>query len=218
MGERSCKRISRCTLQERVVTVEIEYKWDMPSDEKRDQLLDLLRERGELGQADSIRMHARYYDTEDGYIQNIRGGLRTRTENERSICCLKLSAGGNGGFRTRQEYEVEADDVFEGLRLLKSVGAPEDICDDLASRKLEAHCETNFLRTEYDFRNREFEAKLALDSGFMERQGRQAPISEIEFEFVGGSEEAFHGFADDLAKDCELAVQPKSKLARAASL
>lgn len=198
--------------------MEIEYKWEMPEDEVRSQLLDGLRRCGELGSPQQIYMQACYYDTPDHYVYNLHGGLRRRIENDASVCCLKLSVEGDNGCKVRREFEVEADDIRKGLELLKAVGAPSAVCNDLLSRELVPLCKTNFERLEYEFHNDTFAAKLAFDSGHMSRQERQAPIFEMEFEFVSGSEEAFHAFARQLERQCELEVQPKSKLARAASL
>lgn len=198
--------------------MEIEYKWDMPSDEARARLLASLQEYGTLYPAQSIHMHACYYDTEDNYVRSIHAGLRRRVENEASVCCLKLPASSNGGCRARQEFEVEAQDIKEGLELLKDAGAPVEICDDLLTKKLVLLCETDFARVESDYRGDGFEAKLAFDSGSMARQGRQAPISEIEFEYVSGSQDAFHACANRLGQEAGLTVQPASKLARAANL
>lgn len=198
--------------------MEIEYKWNMPSDEDRARLFTFLQESGTLSPAQSIRMHACYYDTEDNYVYSVHAGLRRRIENDTSVCCLKLPASSDGGCRARQEFEVEAEDIIEGLELLKGAGAPVEICDELLSRELALLCETDFVREERDYCGKGFKAKLAFDSGHMARQGRQAPIAELEFEYVSGSEETFHDCAKALEQVGELTVQPASKLARAANL
>lgn len=198
--------------------MEIEYKWEMPDGERCAGLLKMLLQDGALSEVHSIHMHACYYDTVDRYVYSIHGGLRRRMENETSVCCLKLAVRGDDGFRTRKEFEVEADDIHEGLMRLKASDAPADICEELLSRELELLCETDFMRDEYDFASSHFSAKLAFDRGKMTRQDRQAPISELEFELVEGDEEAFHQYASKLEHACDLVVQPKSKLARAASL
>lgn len=198
--------------------MEIEYKWEMPDEDVRARLLAVLCERGWLDSPQQIHMRACYFDTPDRYVYHMHGGLRRRIENDASVCCLKLAVEGDDGYRTRREYEVEADDIREGLKLLKGSGAPVSVCDELLARELLPLCETDFNREEYDFRDGEFDAKLAFDVGHMSRQTRQAAISEVEFEYVSGAEDAFHSCARQLEELCGLVVQPKSKLARAASL
>lgn len=195
--------------------MEVEYKWDLPDDETLAGMLEGIACDGAVGPVAEIRMHASYYDTADQDASNERWGLRVRSEDERSVCCLKIPVRGEDGCKTRQEFEVEASDVYDGLEKLVGCGAPRDICDFLASKPLQEVCQTDFVRQEIDVNVGGFVAKLAIDEGRLGREGRFDPIHEIEFEFVSGSPEAFHDYAQDLQRRFELEVQPLSKLARA---
>lgn len=198
--------------------MEIEYKWDLSPDLTLERLFKCLGQAACAEAPEEIHMRATYYDTPSKDVYRMHGGLRLRQENASSVCCLKIAVSGEDGCRVRQEYEVEADAIDEGLKALKAVGAPHDVCDFLLGQQLVPTCSTDFSRTEYEVESAEFMAKLAVDKGQMSREGRSAPISEIELEFASGSEDSFHRFAQGLQKELGLVVQPMSKLARAATL
>lgn len=198
--------------------MEIEYKWNLPDEALAGRLLAHPLVADSVGASHDVRMRATYFDTADQDIHRMRGGLRLRQENGASVCCLKLPADAPGGYRVRKEYEIEAADIASGLAELPSVGAPQDVCELLLASELRSLCETDFSRHLAPLRNPDFEAELAIDVGEMRREGRIAPIHEIELEFVSGSEDAFHAFAARLQEEMGLDVQPLSKLARASSL
>lgn len=198
--------------------MEIEYKWDMPNDETLARLFEYLSIVAKVEKPEEIHMHATYYDTSEQDVCHMHCGLRVRKENDASVCCLKISQTGPDGYRVRKEYEVAASDVFAGLAALPEVGAPEDVCADLAAKNLQPTCETDFERRESIVSAQDFSAALALDTGELRNHGNTAPISEIELEFKEGSQEAFHAFAKELQEKFDLVVQPLSKLARASAL
>lgn len=198
--------------------MELEYKWDLPEVRTIERMLICIGQDATAIDSHAIRMQATYYDTPSGDVYRMHGGLRMRRENDESVCCLKLETPSDDACKARQEYEVGATDIREGLRLLKDAGAPADVCDSLAAQELVEICATDFMRREYDMAADGFTAKLAIDEGSMSRQGKSAPIAEIELEFVEGSKDEFHRFAQRLQEEYGLAVQPKSKLARAATL
>lgn len=198
--------------------MEIEYKWNLPDEALAGGLLAHPLVADFVGAAHDVRMRATYFDTADQDIHRMHGGLRLRQENDATVCCLKLPADASGGYRVRKEYEIEAADIASGLAELPGVGAPQDVCELLLASELHPLCETDFSRHRVPLRNPDFEAELAIDVGEMRREGRIAPIHEIELEFVSGSEDTFHAFAARLQEEMGLVVQPLSKLARASSL
>lgn len=198
--------------------VEIEYKWEMPDEQTLAALLDDETIAPALGESRELRMRATYYDTANQDVYRLRGGLRVRQENDRSVCCLKLAAHADGACKARQEFEVAADDVIEGLRRLPEVGAPADVCEMLIAGDPQPTCETDFTRREHMLTCADFTAALAIDTGEMRNRGRMAPIHEVELEYLNGSEEAFHAFARQLQERFGLETQLLSKLARAMAL
>lgn len=197
--------------------MEIEYKWEFPEGGLgRLAEVDLFSDM--LGAAEELHMHAVYYDSVDGLVKDAFGGLRVRRENGAGVCCLKLPAPGSDGVKARREFEVAADDIREGLRLLPGAGAPQELCDALLASELTALCETEFSRRALRFMLPQFVAELAVDEGEMRREGRKTPIRELELELLEGDEQAFHEFAARLEAQLGLEQQPLSKLARAMNL
>ena len=194
--------------------MEVEYKWNLPSDVTLERMRSVLP----LSHPEHIHMHATYYDTDDQQVYRMHGGLRMRSENELSICCLKLDVSEPGECKKRQEFEAEAPSIIAGLEALPNVGAPRDICMQLIAGDPQIICETDFMRDAYAIQGSGFEAELAIDTGELRREERTAPIAELEFELKAGDEEAFNRFADELESTYALTAQPLSKLARAMRL
>lgn len=208
--------------------MEREYTWSLQAAEGS---------RKALGAAELIAPHVRgtqdismnavYYDTPDGLLGAQHAALRVRRENGRGVCCLKVPLH-EGGYAEREEYEVEATDVHDGLAALPGAGAPRELCAQLARAQLLELCETRFERRAFALdvaagalegacgeAAAAFAAELAFDEGVLCRQGRTQQLHEMELEHTGGSIAAFHAFAAVLEGTLVLAREPLSKLARA---
>ena len=202
--------------------MEVEYKWDL-TDAGGLAALDAAEKLSPyIRGSKDIAMHATYYDTVDGDVLALRGGLRRREENGLSVCSLKLEVEVSDGKATREEYEVACDDIRQALELLPEAGAPRDVCEMLAGKEL--NCETEFDRRAFSLAvgaqgaADAFEAELAFDEGVLRRDGREQEFREMELEHKGGSLDAFNDFALDIQDTAHLTPQPLSKLARAMSL
>lgn len=204
--------------------MEIEYKWDL-TDAGGPAALDAAEKLSPYirGSRD-IAMHATYYDTVDGDVLALRGGLRRREENGLGVCSLKLEVEVSDGKATREEYEVACDDIRQALELLPEAGAPRDVCEMLAGKELKVNCETEFDRRAFSLAvgaqgaADAFEAELAFDEGVLRRDGREQEFREMELEHKDGSLDAFNAFALDIQNTAHLTPQPLSKLARAMSV
>lgn len=204
--------------------MEVEYKWDL-TDAGGPAALDAAEKLSPyIRGSKDIAMHATYYDTVDGDVLALRGGLRRREENGLSVCSLKLEVEVSDGKATREEYEVACDDIRKALGLLPEVGAPRDVCEKLAAKELKVNCETEFDRRAFKLAvgtqgaEDAFEAELAFDEGVLRREGREQEFREMELEHKDGSLDAFNDFALDIQDTAHLTPQPLSKLARAMSL
>ena len=204
--------------------MEVEYKWDL-TDAGGLVALDAAEKLSPyIRGSKDIAMHATYYDTVDGDVLALRGGLRRREENGLSVCSLKLEVEVSDGKATREEYEVACDDIRQALELLPEAGAPRDVCEMLAGKELKVNCETEFDRRAFSLAvgaqgaADAFEAELAFDEGVLRRDGREQEFREMELEHKDGSLDAFDAFALDIQDTAHLTPQPLSKLARAMSV
>ena len=204
--------------------MEVEYKWDL-TDAGGPAALDAAEKLSPyIRGSKDIAMHATYYDTVDGDVLALRGGLRRREENGLSVCSLKLEVEVSDGKATREEYEVACDDIRQALELLPEAGAPRDVCEMLAGKELKVSCETEFDRRAFSLAvgaqgaADAFEAELAFDEGVLRRDGCEQEFREMELEHKDGTLDAFNAFALDIQDTAHLTPQPLSKLARAMSV
>ena len=202
--------------------MELEYKWNLTENVDVDGMLSSQLLSGKISDRSVTEMKAAYYDTPDKLFGNMRGALRLRVENGLGVCCMKVEHSIQGACSRREEYEVEAADIYAGLALLPEKGAPADLCSQVSQGSLIELCRTEFVRTAYLVEWEEngecCRGELAVDIGHMSREGRMAPISEIEFEYKSGDAGLFHSFAGALAHTFALEQQELSKLVRAMRL
>ena len=162
-------------------------------------------------------MESSYFDTADGMLRNKKAALRLRRENERTVCCMKLRSEEESadGLREHEEYQCDAGTLEDGLRQLPEKGAPEALCGELLHAELKEICTVSFRRCAVLLQEQDTVCELALDKGELRREGRSAPLCEIELEYVAGDEKAFHALAAELADQLDLVPENESKLARA---
>lgn len=200
--------------------MEREYKWQIPQE-------TLAALAGALHAAETrlshgmLQMAAVYYDTADNLVYRSGAALRLRKENERSVCCMKRTVAKQGAQALREEYEVEAETLKEGLARLPDVGAPRALCEQLISREFRELARTEFTRSCYLLEIREaapFTAEFAVDVGALGVSGHMLPFEELELELKSGDAAAFQAYADALEVRFSLIPQEKSKLARAVAV
>lgn len=197
--------------------MEREYKWRATEEVLGSVLLWASARIG--SQSRTIQMHSRYFDTDDGLLRGQGVALRLRTENEQSVCCMKLRDVTNeNGLRAHEEYECGAVDIAAGLAALPAHGAPEELCRQAAQAELHEQCAVDFSRVAILLQQEDTVCELALDKGELRRGGRTAPLCEIELELIVGDEDVFHALAAELAGQVSLTPEPQSKLARAMAL
>ena len=161
----------------------------------------------------TIQMETTYYDTPDGILGRLHWTVRRRLENGVSVCTVKtpLPDGSRG------EWEVEAPDISEGLPKLIALGAPEELAQ-IVRDGVAPFCAARFVRLANLLSTQDGTVELALDKGVLLGGGKELPFAEVEVELKSGSDRAAEAFAQNLAAEFGLSVQPKSKLARAMAL
>lgn len=201
--------------------MEEEYKWQSSPDEM-EQLRQSPMVQVYCTETAVHTMDAAYYDTEDALFHRIHAALRLRQEDGVSICCLKQTRSTTNHCALREEYEVPAATIEEGLRLLPDVGAPQSLCDTVLAQPIIEQCRTVFTRTALTLHviqdKQACTMELAFDIGYFLRNGMRADFSEIELEYKNGATPLFHTYARKLEQRHALIPEPYSKLARAMAL
>ena len=165
-----------------------------------------------------IKMNTCYYDTPDQALSARGWTLRVRQENEKTVVTCKTPAEGGIGGKCRNEWECEADDLEEGLPKLVALGAPEELAM-LRSDEMTMTCGAQFTRIAALLRlSEDTTAELCGDIGELLRQGRRAPLCELELELKSGTEQALLDFMAELNGTYHLSEQKLSKFARAKAL
>ena len=161
----------------------------------------------------SFSMVTAYYDTQDKALRQRHWTLRRRLENGRSVCTVKTPKPDG----SRSEWELECPSIADAVPELCNLGAPEELLTLTASGLTEV-CAARFTRLAAPLKITGCTVELALDQGRLLGGGKELPFAEDEVELKGGSEIACVAFAEGLALEFGLAVEPLSKVQRAMAL
>ncbi len=158
-------------------------------------------------------METTYYDAPDGGLSERFYTLRSRMENQRSVCTLKAPIDEFG----RGEWEVDCDCIEDAIEKLCKLGAPEDL-KTLVAGGIKEVCGAKFHRIAKTVTLPEGVVELALDRGVLTGGGREVPLCEVEVELKEGTPETTKAFALLLAGLYGLEPEKKSKFRRALAL
>lgn len=161
----------------------------------------------------SFTMVTAYYDTPERTLRQRRWTLRRRLENGRSVCTVKTPKPDG----SRGEWELECPSITDAVPELCNLGAPKELLALTASGVTEV-CAARFTRLAAPLKITGCTVELALDRGCLLGGGKELPFAEVEVELKGGSEIACVAFAEGLAREFGLAVEPLSKVQRAMAL
>ena len=146
-----------------------------------------------------IEMQTTYFDTPNGALSAQKITLRLRKENSVTICTLKTPCPDG----SRGEWECETDEIFNGIRQLVHLGAPQEFLA-LANSQLMAICGARFERFATEISTSDGTAELAVDRGVLLGGGQEAPLCEVEIELKTGSDSATEALAHRIAADFDL--------------
>ena len=164
------------------------------------------------GEFTQIKMETTYYDTPEGSLAARWYTLRRRMENEKSVCTLKVPEKGLG----RGEYEVCCEDIAQAIPELERRSDTELV--ELTKAGLVQVCGARFTRLCQTVAMPECTVEIALDAGVLTGGDKTVPLCEVEVELKSGEDSAAIAFAQSLAREFSLAVEKKSKFARALAL
>lgn len=176
------------------------------------QVQQLLR-REIPGEEQVFAMETTYYDTPTEQFSARRWTLRRRLENGRSICTLKMPAGGPG----RKEWEIPCPSITEAVPKLCKLGVPEEAFL-LAQEGLIPICGARFTRIAKTLHYGSSTLELALDQGILTGGSTEIPLCEIEVELKNGTAEDCLQYAQQLADTYHLIPEDFSKFRRALAL
>ena len=200
------------------MALELEYKFQLPSD---DLLTELLNAPEITALLDTpfreLPMETTYFDREDRCLSQHRWTLRHRMEGEESVVCLKTPG---SLAHSRNEWQVNAPCMSaDAIRELIRQGAPEELLSYYEESPPLPICGAKFLRRcamlTFSDGSR---AELALDQGHVFGSKGNLPILELELELYQGEATEMTRFAALIARIYGLKEQPYSKFARASSL
>ena len=108
--------------------------------------------RPHLGDVRRSDMESTYYIDKYGILGKMKAGLRLRLENGEGVCCLKVSRRTEGSAKVREEYEVPAETIADGVvRLCALEALPDELRAVLEGTELAPVCGCSFTRTEADY-------------------------------------------------------------------
>ena len=174
--------------------------------------IDAIREK--FGGFTSISMETAYYDTFDMKLAFHHWTLRRRMENGVSVCTFKKPMEDG----SRAEWEVNCDNIMQGILQLCQAGAPWELMRATAGG-VQPFCGPKFTRLSRLLTLEDgTKVELALDEGILTGGSRKQEFAEVEVELKEGSEEAAVLFAKLLAAEFSLTPEPEAKVVRARKL
>ncbi len=165
------------------------------------------------GETTLYQMQTTYFDTPSGALSQRFYTLRTRQENDISVCTLKAPIEGNG----RGEWEVNCDHIQNAIPELCKLDCPSDL-PDLTAEGLIPVCGAKFNRIAKTLRLPDCVLELALDEGILLGGGKEIPLCEVEVELKEGTPECCEAYARQLSVLFGLEPEKKSKFRRAFAL
>ena len=188
---------------------EIELKFQVPADARA-----AVRRAVATPTAETVRLHARYFDTADRRLASAGVALRLRQEGTAWVQTLKTRG---DGVMERGEHEVAlprsrgipAIDPSRhagtpaGAGLRQALGADADGLREIFA--------TDIRRTRRRARTAGLLVEVALDEGEIRAGGQRVPVCEVEFELLRGAPGALPGFASKWVERHGIWLDPRSK-------
>ena len=165
------------------------------------------------GETTSYQMQTTYFDTPSDSLSKRIYTLRTRQENDISVCTLKAPIEGHG----RGEWELECDDIQKAIPELCKLGCPEDL-PELIKEGLIPVCGAKFTRIAKTLVMPDCVLELALDEGVLLGGDKEIPLCEVEVELKQGYREETDVMGFLLREAYGLTVENRSKFVRAKAL
>ena len=194
--------------------MEIEMKYAIPSKEIADAIWEdpAIAELSDISSAESVKMKAVYFDTEDGDLSKNDFSVRVRMEGDRRFATLKWGGkSSENGLHERNEVNIPFTDDSYFIQLDPNLFS---VCDEgchllklINGKPLVNLLEMSFIRRRTRLTHKNSVMELSIDIGNIITDNGDVPISELEIELFSGQQEAIEALGNILAEKYNL--QPK---------
>lgn len=128
-----------------------------------------------------------YFDTPEQLLRELDFGLRIRTYNNQCEQTIKLAGQAVGGLHQRQEYTLPCSAPWPDLRLFPAEIWPAGTNVGFIQQSLSTLFRTDFHRRTWKVALTDDSLiEVAYDTGFIDANGQQEPINEVELEIISG--------------------------------
>ncbi|WP_159991118.1 CYTH and CHAD domain-containing protein [Pelistega ratti] len=166
-----------------------------------------------LAKANTIHLHAMYFDTPDRQLAKAKVAIRLRKEGDDWVQTLKMA--GENSF-SRIELNHPRSKPILDLSLYAGTVA-EPVLTKL-TQPLGLRYETDVIRLYKKQRTRKGTVEIAFDTGVVRAGRLELPINEIEFELRSGHVEAMFDIATRWLYDYDLILDTRTKSHRGDAL
>ncbi|WP_024871448.1 CYTH and CHAD domain-containing protein [Tolumonas lignilytica] len=140
----------------------------------------------EIKEKQDFRLENIYFDTADQELRELDCGLRIRTYNGKHEQTIKLAGQVIAGLHQRPEYTLPMSVPWPDLRLFPTEIWPDGVNVGSLQQSLTALFRTDFHRRTWQVSFDDAVVEIAYDIGFIEANGQQEPINEVELELISG--------------------------------
>lgn len=168
-------------------------------------------------------LHNIYYDTPDQQLHQARVALRLRRVGSEAhpqwLQTLKTGGRSDSALSQRGEWESPVPGSALSWHVLKATPWADTDADGALFKKLKPCFITQFERTSWQVRRRNGSVvEVALDIGYIDVEGKQTPICELELELKAGLPAALFEVARQIAQTIAVLPATMSKAERGYAL
>ncbi len=200
--------------------METEFKYRITDAKVFDEIIKdpILENHINNDRVEDIKMHAVYFDTEEGDLRKAGIAYRIRYENDRIVATIKWDSMVKDGLHSREEFNLVINDErfaeSPDIEIFKSSDAYDVLYAAVGNKKLIKLIEMEFDRRLVKVDTGSSISAISIDDGVIHRKDGDLGILELEIEWYYGDEEDFKNLATKIAEKYELVPEDASKLQR----
>lgn len=177
---------------------------------------DPLVHRRRLEEWRDISMQSAYFDTPENDLYRRKWTLRRRLENDSPVIAFKQMGFQEESLFSREEWQIQGDDIDAALPLLVQRGAPKEL---LGFSGFSEQCSVTFIRHAVTLRLAGGSVvEVSIDRGHIRGGDKTMPMLELELELLAGEPEEMVSLAADWQERYGLSKEYYSKYMRAIRL